>query len=201
MKIPLYAGNWSDPGPAVAWTEVDSEDYAELTQYRWHLNANGYAARTTHKDIPAICPDCGWLPKPGIHWARSMANHRTKAHGKRSEGKRYEIQMHRQILGLKPGDTRQGDHMNRDRLDNRRSNLRIASGARQVQNQNSPATFNGKPPESAYRGVYKIKKRGKWTGKWKAVVANHYLGSFTSEADAAEAAAAYRLKTMEYALD
>ena len=35
------------------------------------------------------------------------------------------VLMHRLILGLKKGDLRRGDHINRSTLDNRRSNLRI----------------------------------------------------------------------------
>lgn len=109
--------------------------------------------------------------------------------------------MHRAILGLRPGDPREGDHKNRDRLDNRRSNLRITEGKIQVQNQGGLKTYKGKPVESRYRGVYKVKKKGRWTGRWKAVVANHYLGCFGSEEEAAAVAADYRLKTMPYALD
>lgn len=38
-----------------------------------------------------------------------------------------QIRMHRQILGLKPGDVEEGDHRNGDRLNNSRKNLRRAS--------------------------------------------------------------------------
>ena len=41
--------------------------------------------------------------------------------------KRLGVSMHRQILGLKPGDRRRAEHINRDKLDNRRSNLKIVS--------------------------------------------------------------------------
>lgn len=201
MQIPIHAGNWSDPGPVVAWAEVDPEDYGELAQYRWHLNAKGYAIRTSHKDIPAVCPECGWLPRAGLHAARSMANHRAKIHDQHSEGKRTAIPMHRQILGLETGDPRQGDHMNRNRLDNRRSNLRVVDRDMNAQNRNAQKTFKGNAPESAYRGVYKVKKSGKWTGRWKAEVAGTYLGCFESEEAAAAAASAHRLKTMQGALD
>ena len=39
--------------------------------------------------------------------------------------KRTGISMHRQILGLKAGDKRRVKHINRNNLDNRRSNLEI----------------------------------------------------------------------------
>lgn len=201
MKIPLYAGTWADPGPVIAWAEVDEEDFAGLAQHRWHLNPYGYAARTGRRDIPPVCPDCGWLAKPGQHAGRSMANHRAKMHGVHTQGRRHTILMHRAILGLQAGDRRQGDHMNRNRLDNRRDNLRIISSAGNAQNRNSQRTMCGIPTESSYRGVYKVKKRGKWTGRWKAIVANHYLGCFATEEAAAKAASDYRIQTMEHALD
>ncbi|MEV7770588.1 HNH endonuclease [Kitasatospora sp. NPDC086791] len=115
--------------------------------------------------------------------------------------KRHTILMHRVILGLELGNPKEGDHINRDRLDNRRSNLRITEAKVQVQNQGCTKLFKGKPTESRYRGVYKVKKRGLWSGRWKAVVAQRYLGVFDTEEEAAAAAAAYRVKTMPYAVE
>ena len=43
------------------------------------------------------------------------------------EGKRITVRMHRHILGLKYNDGKIADHINRNGLDNRRSNLRIVS--------------------------------------------------------------------------
>ncbi len=45
----------------------------------------------------------------------------------RTDGKRVVLALHREVLGLVPGDGLEGDHINlRNRLDCRRSNLRIA---------------------------------------------------------------------------
>lgn len=52
---------------------------------------------------------------------------RTKRIGPRKEGKKIIIAMHRYLLGMEAGDSRQVDHINGDRLDNRRENLRICS--------------------------------------------------------------------------
>jgi hypothetical protein len=40
---------------------------------------------------------------------------------------RKKVYLHRAILGLEAGDVRQCDHINRDTLDNRRANLRMAT--------------------------------------------------------------------------
>lgn len=43
----------------------------------------------------------------------------------RVEGKWQTAKMHRVLLGLTRGDRLEADHINRDRLDNRRANLRV----------------------------------------------------------------------------
>lgn len=201
MLIPLHrGGNWAVPGPVVAHAIVDGGDYEILKLHRWRLNPDGYAVRTSQRETPSACPECGWLPKPGVRVANGVSVHRAKMHGVPTE-KRHTISMHRFLLGLQRGDPRQGDHINRNRIDNRRPNLRITPGGIQTQNQGAVFLFKGSPPESRHRGVYKVKKNGRWTGRWKAVAANHYLGSFTSEVEAAAVASAYRVKTMPYAVD
>lgn len=47
------------------------------------------------------------------------------------------IRMHREILGLAAGDGRHTDHINRDKLDNRRANLRVVTAAQNMQNRPS----------------------------------------------------------------
>jgi len=54
----------------------------------------------------------------------------------------------RQLLCLKVGDPRCGDHRNHDTLDNRRSNLRIVSNS-----QNAMNSFKHKDGSSKYKGV------------------------------------------------
>lgn len=50
-------------------------------------------------------------------------------------GKRYHQPMHREIMGLVRGDKKQVDHRNGVKIDNRRSNLRIASMGQNQQNR------------------------------------------------------------------
>src|SRR5258708_35296117 len=50
-------------------------------------------------------------------------------------GKRIYITMHRHLLGLQPGDQWEGDHIDNNRLNNCRRNLRICSTAQNVRNR------------------------------------------------------------------
>lgn len=99
--------------------------------------------------------------------------------------KRTTIRMHRELLQCPAGlDV---DHVNGNRLDNRRENLRICK--RVSNTYNRPKNRNN---TTGYKGVCNLK------GTWRAeVVANgtrHYLGTFpTAEA----AARAYDAKAIE----
>lgn len=112
---------------------------------------------------------------------------------RRSKGSRL---MHRVILGLEKGDKRVGDHINRDKLDNRRSNLRILTPAQSNQNQ-KPA---GRRGSSTYRGVTWVAHRRKWRAQWRQrgrpIV---IIGVFESEEEAASAASAWRREHLPFA--
>jgi len=91
------------------------------------------------------------------------------------------VQMHRQIMGYPVGV--QIDHINGNGLDNRKSNLRIAS----VQTN----SFNRAKPRvlctSRYKGVLQRKGKVIWESRVKYNDKAIHLGSFTSEEDAAAA--------------
>lgn len=93
-------------------------------------------------------------------------------------GKEITILMHRVILNLQPGQ--QADHINGDKLDNRRSNLRAATHADNLRNR--PA--HGR--HSQYKGVcYDITNR-RW--KYTLQVDNQRIGGYRStEIEAARA--------------
>lgn len=103
------------------------------------------------------------------------------------------VSLARVLLGLKRGDSRKADHINRDKLDNRRGNLRVATDAESAQNKGS---YRGS--SSAYRGVYWHADSQKWKAAVRLNGRKHYLGAFDDEAEAAEVARAFRAVHMPY---
>jgi hypothetical protein len=108
------------------------------------------------------------------------------------------VPMHRQILGLTPGDGLEGDHINGDGLDNQRSNLRVTTHAQNLQNRPNGANRGS---ASRFRGVSPCKQ----TGRWKATAVidgvSHWLGRHDTEEAAGAAAAAFRAQHMPFATD
>ena len=91
--------------------------------------------------------------------------------------KRVVTYMHRVVMGS-PVDE-QVDHINGDKLDNRRCNLRVCTCSENLANRHVS--------RNKYRGVSWDKRRG----KWKAVLGFHYsridIGRFDTQEEAAEA--------------
>jgi hypothetical protein len=107
------------------------------------------------------------------------------------------IFLHRELLGLPRGDQAIiTDHINRDRLDNRRANLRALLKASNPQNVPS---YRG--ASSQYRGVSWMKRNRKWIAYVQIEGKQHYLGLFVSEDEAASAAKAARVRLLPYATD
>lgn len=132
---------------------VDDEDYERLAAFKW------YARYRPDRD----------------HWC-AQRNIGT------GSDKRTPISMHREILGLSPGDGLKTDHRNGDGLNNRRGNLRVATDS---QNQ-----ANGKLRRtncSGFRGVYWNKRRRAWHARIGMPGARQHLGYFNNPLDAADA--------------
>lgn len=134
-------------------TFVSDEDYEYLMQWRWYMHNSGYACRKVR-------------------------------YGPRKENKTRTIFMHRVIMdcGYITEDDIFIDHINGNKLDNRRENLRYATAAENVRNRvKAPNNTSG------YKGV----SYHRFTGKWQATIgANNkqfYLGLYSTPEEAHEA--------------
>ena len=94
-------------------------------------------------------------------------------------GESVKLKMHRLIMNA--SILKQVDHINGDGLDNRRSNLRLATQSQNNQNQRKT---RGK---SRYKGVSLRCDGKKWCAQVKLNAKIHRLGSFNTEEDAARA--------------
>lgn len=100
------------------------------------------------------------------------------------DGKRRSLHMHR-VVAKRMGLLLSGmlvDHINGDSLDNRRSNLRVASKAVNARNSRTPSSNT-----SGYRGVSFYKKTGKWRAYIKHEEKTFWLGHYESIEDAHKA--------------
>lgn len=97
-------------------------------------------------------------------------------------GRRYTIGMHRMVAGLQPGDSRQVDHIDGDRLNNQARNLRVSTRA---QNQmNHRRRIDNK---SGYMGVTWHKREKVWYAQVRAQNVNYVIGRFDDPQIAAKA--------------
>jgi hypothetical protein len=166
VRVPLRAKD----GTVRAYALIDAADAEFVNQWRWHLSRKGYVERSQYLG-------------------------RSQKDGSKPRYLVSIFKLHRELLGLSAGDGIEGDHVNRDKLDNRRQNLRSVSHPGNVQNTSA------RGGSSAYRGV-------SWrsdTCKWRAFTRFNgkmiHLGSFSTETEAAEAARAARARLMPYAVD
>lgn len=104
------------------------------------------------------------------------------------------VYLHRELMGLAVDDPTTVDHINRDRLDNRRTNLRLVPAAAQAQNVSAH-----RDGSSRYRGV--TRRGARWIAQVGSAGGTVYLGTFEREQDAAEAAAAYRREHLPYSVE
>jgi len=127
---------------------IDNEDYQIVINHKW----------------------CAYRePRMFNNWY-AATNVRT------SKGKYRSVSMHRLILG----DCCEGmtvDHINHNGLDNRRSNLRIATATQQQQNRKQTKGY------SRFKGV--TWNKNAWAARIKHNGKEYHLGRFKNEEDAA----------------
>jgi hypothetical protein len=106
--------------------------------------------------------------------------------GNRKIGRKWKpLRMHRIIMGC-DDSTKKIDHINGNRLDNRKSNLRFCSNQQNSFNMSQSARKN-KNSASRFKGVSYDKKRNAWTSAIMKDYSKHFLGRFDSEIQAANA--------------
>lgn len=98
------------------------------------------------------------------------------------------VPIHRVIMGCEHGDGRIVDHINGDRLDCRKANLRIVTARENAANRRCTAA-------SGYRGVYPTSD-GRWVARGKTKGRSYYLGRFTDPREAAAVADEWRAQNL-----
>lgn len=141
---------------------VDDEDFEWLNSFKWHVHKDNYKEKYNH----------------GYYAVRKM----------RKNGKEYMQFMHRLIFNINDSGI-MIDHVNGNKLDNRRENLRIATKSENGQNRRKQ--INNK---SGFMGVF----WHKGFNKYRAVIMFNgktlYLGLYICPVKAAKA---YDCKALE----
>lgn len=106
-----------------------------------------------------------------FRWCSSEGYATTRTNGNR-------IFMHRLILGAKKGQI--VDHINGDRLDNRKRNLRICTTGENLANQSKPYPSS----TSGLRGVSFNKEKKRWVAQICLLSKNTFIGYFDSKEEA-----------------
>lgn len=126
----------------------------------------------------AIVDDEDFEQLSKYNWHCSYYGYAERAGLKKKGTKRQIIKMHRVIMDAMPGQ--QIDHINGDKLDNRRRNLRFCTD--QQNRYNQKIRTNNK---SGLRGVHMAK--GRWCVQITAAKRTITIGTFSSKIKAAEA--------------
>lgn len=118
----------------------------------------------------------------GYRWFAKVAHRRSglmyaHAHTTRPDGTQTLIKMHQLVMGALGVD-----HRNGNGLDNRRQNLRLATGSQQGANRRP---YPG--GSSQYKGVSWHKSQGNWRAVIKVNRRSRHLGGFATEEEAARA--------------
>jgi hypothetical protein len=138
---------------------VDDEDYERVMRYHWNINKTNDLANA--------------YVKTKVPCARAKDGFTT-------------MYLHRFIMS--PPLNMIVDHINHNRLDCRKSNMRITTQAGNQHNRMKPTHMRGNPTSSKYKGVYYYSGR---PNPWRAQIQMNnihiHLGVFANEESAARA--------------
>lgn len=135
----------------------------------------------TDKGVDFVIDDDTYLWAKDINWKLSKFGYVSFRKGTK------RVFLHR-LVAQTPEDYIT-DHINGNRLDNLRSNLRVVTNKQNVWNSGLRNDNT-----SGYRGVHFRKDRGRWTAEIKANGKKHCLGCYNT---AEEAAVVYNRKAKE----
>jgi hypothetical protein len=96
--------------------------------------------------------------------------------------KKQTLLLHRLVMGLGSGRKVQVDHINGDKLDNRRANLRLCDNRQNHQNTSKPVTNT-----SGFKGVHSHPMSKKWVAAISINSKLTHLGMFETKELAAKA--------------
>ena len=142
-----------------------------------------------HREVPlsnggvALIDEADWPLVSGRTWRRSEFGYALAATMRSVGGVKHRerFRMHRVIVGDIP-EGMEVDHINRNRLDNRRANLRIVTVSANRQNKTSA---NGST--SKYLGVFFEKYTQRWRASTTKDRKEHRSRRFKTEEEAARA--------------
>lgn len=132
-----------------------------------------------------------------FRWARSGSGYVTRKveiarHPTTGRRRQQTIDLHKQVMGFPDC---QVDHINHDKLDCRKANLRLAPGNHRDNCQNRAVR---QASASGYRGVDLHKRSGKWQARAMVDYKNHYLGLYATAEEADAAVRAFRRDHMPF---
>ena len=153
---------------------VEADDEMAMAQVE---NAKKYGAAINTHAGPVLLDYEDWLKYGHITFVVDSKGYVVNDTGRGETRKIWAL--HRDILGNPEGKV--VDHINGNKLDNRKYNLRVCSIKENIR--------NSKPKEgtSKYKGVHWDKSRNKWVSSIKVDREGKYLGRFNKEIDAAKA--------------
>lgn len=120
-----------------------------------------------------------YLSKYKWHYERGYARRSEYQGGGRSNPKIKHIRMHQDLLSC-PEDMHT-DHINRNKLDNRKENLRIVTRSQNFANRELYSSN-----KSGFKGVSYLKQNKKWQAEIQCNKVQYYLGSFDTPQEAAK---------------
>ncbi len=122
-----------------------------------------------------------------FNWCVSRNGYAVRNTSRKSPGGKKIVFMHKEILGF---PNQEADHIDGNKLDNRRANLRLCTRQQNCCNQR----INSKNTSGA-KGVHWCAYTGRWRARIKIFGRTIHLGRFDTVKDAAEA---YNVAALEH---